>query len=139
MEVILLSHGRFAEEILKSAEMILGNLDNFTALGLQPSEGPDQLAERVKKLIDSSGDPDKLIIVDLLGGTPSNVAISMMAQNPDLRVLSGLNLPMILAIVNQTLLGQKPSNQEIIQAGQQGVLDVREAANNLNANEDDET
>ncbi|KRN27540.1 PTS family mannose fructose sorbose porter component IIA [Lactobacillus selangorensis] len=139
MRLLLISHGNMAIETLKSAELILGTIENTKALGLQPSEGPDDLMKEAQAFLDA-GDNDEptVVIVDLLGGTPSNVVVRLMAQYPQLQVVSGLNLPMLIDYVNQSLLGTTFNKEELMEAGKNGVIDINEKLSSSDDDDEDE-
>ncbi|WEV40286.1 PTS sugar transporter subunit IIA [Lactobacillus sp. ESL0681] len=95
--VILASHGYFAQEALKSAEMIVGKQTNCAVLAvteeLNLAQAKEQMARKYDLLDTSNG---TIILVDILGGTPSNVSGTFYLEKDHVLVLSGLNLPMLL-------------------------------------------
>ncbi|RHW41606.1 PTS mannose transporter subunit IIAB [Neobacillus notoginsengisoli] len=97
--IILASHGDFAEGILQSGAMIFGEQENVKAITLMPSEGPDDIKEKMKEAIASFDNQDEvLILVDLWGGTPFNQANSLIEehQKDKWAIVAGLNLPMLI-------------------------------------------
>ena len=130
MRLLLMSHGNMAIETLKSAEMILGHIDNMKAIGLQPNQGPEDLQKAAEEFINDNPNQDKtMVAVDLLGGTPSNVVGRLMAKYPDLEVVSGLNLPMVIGFANQVMMGMDVDKQSLISEAQNGVVDVNAKLN----------
>ncbi|MFG1199370.1 PTS sugar transporter [Pediococcus acidilactici] len=130
MRLLLMSHGNMAIETLKSAEMILGHIDNMKAIGLQPNQGPEDLQKAAEEFINDNPNQDKtMVAVDLLGGTPSNVVVRLMAKYPDLEVVSGLNLPMVIGFANQVMMGMDVDKQSLISEAQNGVADVNAKLN----------
>lgn len=96
---VLLSHGNFAKEALKSAEMIAGDMPDFAAVGLFPGMGREELEAAVNAVLSSEAARQKekvLLLCDVPYGTPSNVALLMAAQNKNITVISGLSLPLVL-------------------------------------------
>ncbi|WEV43193.1 PTS sugar transporter subunit IIA [Lactobacillus sp. ESL0684] len=95
--VILASHGYFAQEALKSAEMIVGKQTNCAVLAVTEemnlAQAKEQMARKYESLDTSNG---TIILVDILGGTPSNVSGTFYLEKDHVLVLSGLNLPMLL-------------------------------------------
>lgn len=95
--VILASHGYFAKEALRSAEMIVGKQDNCAYLAvtedLNLQQAKEQMEEMYAELDTSNG---TVILCDILGGTPSNVSGTFCLEKENTLVLSGLNLPMLL-------------------------------------------
>ncbi|GEP19273.1 PTS sugar transporter subunit IIA [Pediococcus argentinicus] len=126
MKLLLMSHGNMAVETLKSAEMILGPINDAKAVGLQPNQGPEDLQSSAEDFIKEAGSDRIVVIVDLLGGTPSNVVVRLLAEFPNLEVVSGLNLPMVVSYANQIMMGSDFSKDTMIQEAKAGVIDVNE-------------
>ena len=130
MRLLLMSHGNMAVETLASAEMILGHIDNMKAIGLQPNQGPEDLQAEAEQFINDNPNNEKtMVAVDLLGGTPSNVVVRLMAEYPELEVVSGLNLPMVIGFANQVMMGMEVSKQSVIDEAQNGIIDVNAKLN----------
>ncbi|ATO47293.1 hypothetical protein C5L30_000523 [Companilactobacillus farciminis] len=138
MALILMSHGNMAIETLKSAELIIGELPETVALGLQKSDGPETLKAKVETEIKKYyGKEPVFLIVDLLGGTPGNVAVNLTQDYPEMHVISGLNLPMVINYANQKFIGQDIEVNDIMKEGKDGIVDVN-AFINAESDEDDE-
>lgn len=133
-----MSHGNMAIETLKSAELIIGELPETVALGLQKSDGPETLKAKVETEIKKYyGKEPVFLIVDLLGGTPGNVAVNLTQDYPEMHVISGLNLPMVINYANQKFIGQDIEVNDIMKEGKDGIVDVN-AFINAESDEDDE-
>lgn len=133
-----MSHGNMAIETLKSAELIIGELPETVALGLQKSDGPETLKAKVETEIKKYYDKEPVfLIVDLLGGTPGNVAVNLTQDYPEMHVISGLNLPMVINYANQKFIGQDIEVNDIMKEGKDGIVDVN-AFINAESDEDDE-
>lgn len=133
-----MSHGNMAIETLKSAELIIGELPETIALGLQKSDGPETLKAKVETEIKKYyGKEPVFLIVDLLGGTPGNVAVNLTQDYPEMHVISGLNLPMVINYANQKFIGQDIKVSDIMKEGKDGIVDVN-AFINAESDEDDE-
>ncbi|MDT8718965.1 PTS mannose transporter subunit IID [Clostridium sp. 19966] len=95
--LIIGTHGRASEEILKSAEMIFGKQENVATVTFETGEGTDDLIrkynEKLNELDTSSG---VIFMVDLFGGSPFNAASAIAAKQDDMDVVTGVNIPMIL-------------------------------------------
>ncbi|SHF11077.1 PTS system, mannose-specific IIB component [Atopostipes suicloacalis DSM 15692] len=98
VNIILASHGEFAEGILQSAQMIFGEQEQIVAATLMPNEGPDDLKAKLDEAVDSFGeDAEILFMVDLWGGTPfnqTNILYDHLGEKS--AIVAGLNLPMLL-------------------------------------------
>lgn len=98
VNIILASHGEFAEGILQSAEMIFGKQDHLETVIFMPNEGPEDLKEKLDRAVESfESDPEILFMVDLWGGSPFNQASIIHEELPEqTAIVAGLNLPMLL-------------------------------------------
>ena len=97
--IVIVAHGGLAQEVLKTAEFIVGSLDGCLAVSIDSERSPDALRQgievAIKQVNRGSG---VLLLTDMFGGTPSNIALSFLEENR-LEVLSGVNLPMLLKAV----------------------------------------
>jgi len=96
--VLILSHGNLARELLSAAETVAGHPQGFEALTLswteEVSEARGRVAEALRRLDEGDG---VLILTDMFGNTPSNVALSF--EEPGrVEVVSGVNLPMVVRL-----------------------------------------
>jgi mannose PTS system EIIA component len=96
--VVLVTHGRLAVEFRSALEHVVGPQGQIEAVTIGPD---DDVEERRKDIIEAvkrvdSGD-GVAILTDMFGGTPSNLAISVMSR-PKVEVLAGINLPMLVKL-----------------------------------------
>src|SRR5699024_10055888 len=96
--IILASHGEFAEGILHSSTMIVGEQDNMKAVSITPSEVPDEREVKLKDVVYTIDNQDEvLFLVDLWGGTTLNQTNLLWEENNEKwAVVSGLNLTMLI-------------------------------------------
>lgn len=113
--IILASHGKFAEGIMQSSEMIFGEQENLKAVTFMPEEGPDDLRAHLLEAVESFDDELQILfLVDLWGGSPFNQANAIHEEMPDrTAIVSGLNLPMLLEA-----LGQRFASDDVAQVAQ---------------------
>ncbi len=96
--VLILTHGDLARELLASARAIAGELDNFEALPLSWGDDIDRAHELVDAALERLDRGNGvLIMTDIFGGTPSNVAMAFRDPG-QVEVISGVNLPMIVRL-----------------------------------------
>ena len=102
-EILLVSHGTMAEGVYKAASMIFGKLNNVRYLCLEDGMGIELYKEKVNELIEEVKDADEiLVLADLMGGSPYNSILTILNEKELLgksKVLSGLNLPMLLTVL----------------------------------------
>ena len=111
--IVIITHGKFGEEIIKSAEMIIGKQQNIVAYSLLPSVDPADLYEQILADLKKYETTEFLFLVDLFGGSPG-ITASRLTREVSGRVVSGLNLPMLLEITSQT---DETDLDEIIKKG----------------------
>lgn len=95
-DIILISHGNMSVETLKSAEMILGKTERFSAIGFYDNESPEILEDKIAKEIGCSLQSPVWIIVDLFGGTPFNVALKLKQYYSNIEIITGLSLGLVI-------------------------------------------
>lgn len=97
--VILMSHGYYAAEALKSAEMIIGEQSNVAAVSVTPQKDLDQVKKETYAVFDTIDTSNGVVVLtDILGGTPSNVAGNFVLTRDDTLAIAGFNLPMLLEL-----------------------------------------
>jgi mannose PTS system EIIA component len=96
--LVLVTHGRLASEFRAALEHVVGPQEQIEPVTIGPEDDVEQrrrdIIEAVKKV--DSGD-GVVILTDMFGGTPSNLAISVMSR-PKVEVLAGINLPMLVKL-----------------------------------------
>lgn len=107
--ILLMSHGDFAKEAMKSAEMVFGRQDNYETMSVFLVDQVDalrqEMLEKVEKLDTSKG---LLVFADIVGGTPMNLAGSLLGRENTI-VCSGLNLPVLI----EALMNRNKTVQEL--------------------------
>lgn len=98
--IILVTHGQLAEEFVKAMEHVVGKQDAVATVCIGPKDDVEakrqEIAEAIKKVESGYG---VAILTDLFGGTPSNLAISLMKEGK-VEVLAGINLPMLIRLAS---------------------------------------
>lgn len=96
--VLIITHGVFGKELLKSVEMIMGEQEDVNALGLSLGESVDELRSIADNNIveNQSAGMDTVILVDILGGSPSNIALYLLKKYNDIKLMTGVNMAMLI-------------------------------------------
>ena len=98
--MVLVTHGRLAAEFIAALEHVVGPQTNIAAVCIGPD---DDMEQRRKDILDAVAKMDDgggvVVLTDMFGGTPSNLAISIM-DKPDVEVIAGVNLPMLIKLVS---------------------------------------
>lgn len=119
-QIILMSHGMMAQEVLNSAKMIVGDQINYPVVCMTPDDGIDGTMTKLNQILSElPEDKEVIVIADLLGGTPANVASMKAAERPYLKVVTGMNLGMVLE--SFFLLDSNHLAEQLVNIGSQGV------------------
>jgi mannose PTS system EIIA component len=101
--VVVVTHGQLATELVNSAEMIVGDLPHFAAVSIGWHDDVDHAREEIGRTIErvqTSGGADPvegvLVLTDMFGGTPANLAVTFVS--PLVEVITGVNLPMLIKL-----------------------------------------
>ena len=95
---LILSHGQLADELLSAARTISGDLSGFKALSLDWSDGFEQAQDKIRQTLEELDEGDGvLILTDMFGGTPCNVALTFMEPGK-VEIVTGVNLPMVVRL-----------------------------------------
>jgi PTS system mannose-specific IIA component len=96
--VVIVTHYRLADEFLQALSLIVGDPQNFCAIGMDPSFSPEEMRNRIDKALREVDQGEGvLVLVDMFGGTPSNLCLSFLDEGR-IEVVTGLNLPMLVKV-----------------------------------------
>lgn len=116
-KLVLVSHGQFCSELKKSVEMIMGPQEEIYAVGLRPSESPEEFQAEFEELTKDFA--RFTVFADLMGGTPCNVVARNLYNHKNrFDLYTGMNLPMVVSFVNTEMVhSDKPSFVEEAKSG----------------------
>ena len=96
--LVLVTHGRLAAEFIVAMEHVVGRQERIESICIGPE---DDMESRRNDIAEAIGRVDQgkgvIILTDLFGGTPSNLAISLM-KSENIEVIAGVNLPMLIRL-----------------------------------------
>lgn len=127
--MVLIGHGRIASEMVAGIEHVLGKQPLLRAVDVQAD---DDLARTRQKLQHALAGADTgdgvLLLADMFGGTPCNIALDCMREN--MEVISGFNLPLLIkaASMRRTERNLKTLARAVVQAGQNYICLISELA-----------
>ena len=121
--IVIAGHGTLPAALLATAEMICGPISDIAAVGLQPTDQPDRHADALRTAI-GHDHRRVLVLTDLLGGTPFNVASAIARRSPRIVCLSGMNLAMAVeaALSNGDL--DDALVERLIEVGRAGIVET---------------
>jgi PTS system mannose-specific IIA component len=95
--LVVATHGRLGEELLVTAAAVCGPLAQARAISLSSSQSMEEAQAALREAIRAADDGDGvLVLTDMFGGTPSNLALALLDSH--IEVVTGVNLPMILKL-----------------------------------------
>lgn len=96
--LILVTHGELAQEFVRAMEHVVGAQEAIVPICIGPSDDMERRRQEIREAIDSVDSGGGVIILtDLFGGTPSNLAISLLRAG-EVEVIAGINLPMLIRL-----------------------------------------
>ena len=120
--LLIVTHCELGRELLNAAKFIVGRIEKAETISITETTGSEQIRkmieDKVKALDTGKG---VIILTDMFGGTPSNLSLSFLKEG-EVEVLTGVNLPMIIAII-QNRLDQKLNvlAEKVQEAGKTGI------------------
>ncbi len=114
--LVLVTHGNLALEFISAMQHVVGKQENVEAVCIGPEDDMEmrraEIMEKVSKVDSGKG---VVLLTDMFGGTPSNLAISIM-DRANVEILAGMNLPMLIKIAS---LRKDKSMKETVEGAQE--------------------
>ncbi len=124
-QIVIVTHGRLGEELLRTAEMILGPQEGVHAVSLLAEEGPETFQDKLDAVLQRAGADDTLILLDFLGGTPYNVAARWL-RDSRVECVTGVNLPLLLEILSaRDTFSAADLAQRAVRTGREAIKNLR--------------
>jgi len=119
---LIVTHCELGRELLNAARFIVGRIDRADTISITETAGGEEIRnlieEKVKALDSGQG---VIILTDMFGGTPSNLSLAFLREGT-VEVLTGVNLPMIIAIIqNRSDLKLSALAERAREAGRNGI------------------
>lgn len=126
--VVIVTHGNFSEEILKSAELIVGKQEKVIALTLNYGDDVEELKEKIREsILEVDNGQGVVVLTDVFGSSPSNATCFNM-KKLKFRAVTGINMPMLLELFSfRKELELDELIRKIILAGKDGIIDLHNA------------
>jgi PTS system mannose-specific IIA component len=119
---VIVTHGHLAGELLAAAEMIIGPISFITAVSIGWHDDVDAARDEVQRAITRvSQGAGVLLLTDMFGGTPTNIA-SMFLEDGNIEVVTGVNLPMVIKLASHEGSGSLiETARRVSELGRQGI------------------
>jgi PTS system mannose-specific IIA component len=100
--VLVVTHGQLANEFVAAAELIVGEITHIIPVSIgwhvDVNESKKEIEQAIQTVSQGKG---VIILTDMFGGTPSNIALSLLRKG-ELEIVTGVNLPMVIKLAQQT-------------------------------------
>ena len=120
--IVVVAHADYGSAMLRTAEFILGPQSDCSSISMDVGQ---DVAETVRRLNDAAQRLDKgagvIILTDMFGGTPTNLALSLLATH-NVEVVTGANLPMLLKVFSAREKELEELAQLAGEAGSKGIV-----------------
>lgn len=139
LRIVLASHGALADGMYDSLEMIVGEIRNVYVLMLLRDDKTG-MAAKARSLFNSFQAHDEIIVVtDMLGSSVNNDMLTLLPEYPQMHLICGMNLPLVLSLVSSDLqLLSEDDIEELIQLSCKSVIDCNSQLIKVAATEDDD-
>jgi PTS system mannose-specific IIA component len=92
--IVVVTHGRVAEELVNAARTIVGELPATAAVSIGWTDDPAAANAAIERGLQEVGGGDALVLTDMFGGTPTNLSLPFLSEKVE--IVTGVNLPMII-------------------------------------------
>ncbi|HFD92475.1 MAG TPA: PTS fructose transporter subunit IIA [Gammaproteobacteria bacterium] len=122
--LLIITHNRVGAELLETATTMLGRCPlNARLLAVTPASEPEALQARARALLaEVKGRDGAIVLTDMYGSTPANVAQRLQADHPGVEVITGINLPMLVRLLNYPHLSRAQLVEKALSGGREGVF-----------------
>lgn len=97
--ILILTHGTWGKELIKSTEMVLGKINDAKAISFMPDVESEVYIENIKQIMKEHSSYDFLILVDIIGGTPYNIG-SYFVLKQQAEAVSGLSMDLLITALD---------------------------------------
>ncbi len=134
--IILASHGALSQGLKQTAEMILGPATNIYALSAYRDED-EPIEQQIQNIVSKLGKENLFILTDILGGSVNNEMIGLLKKEPAIRLITGMNLPLVISIATQVNPIAAADLELIIEESRQSLIDCNRLLKKSNEGGDD--
>lgn len=121
--VLLITHGSVGESMLAMAEETLGCCPlPVKCLAVGADDDPVEVLDRGQQLVQAFDCSEIIILTDVYGSTPSNIATQLAQKNPGMVMVAGLNIPMLLRLMNYPDEPMAIKIEKAVSGGRNGIL-----------------
>ncbi len=121
--LLIITHNRIGEALLDTAVTMIGGYPlQIKTIAVALNSNPEQITEQARELARELDQGEGvLVLTDMFGSTPSNIATSLLDQ-PHIMLVTGINLPMLVRVLNYSHLGLAELAQKATSGGHDGII-----------------
>ncbi len=122
--LLIISHNRIGAELLDTAKAMLGSCPMPAAvLPVGTQDDPEILLQRAREMLAALDQSDgAIILTDMFGSTPANIARALQRENGQVDVVAGLNLPMLVRLLNYPVLTRRQLVDKALSGAHEGIF-----------------
>ncbi len=123
-KVILASHGELSRGMMHSVQMIVGQNEDLSCMGMMPGEHYQPMVDKVREMAEQNPQTQFIVITDLFGGSVCN-GMTMLAGYPNVKVLTGMNMGLVINVLLTPGALTEEQLAEIIGESREALLEVQ--------------
>lgn len=136
ISILVVSHGNFAQGIVETGKMFVGEQENIDFLGLNEGDNIEEFSNQIQnKVSELNAEEGVIIFSDLYGASPFKAAIDLISNKSEkdlIKSISGVNLPMYVeAVLNREFSNIEDLYSQCMEAGKESIKELSEELNNM--------
>ncbi|MCE5300382.1 MAG: PTS sugar transporter subunit IIA [Spirochaetia bacterium] len=124
--ILIISHSTLAESLKQTVNLIVGEKENVGTLSLMKNDKAEDFSVRLKAAVEKMDTGDGvLILADMFGGTPCNTALALYGSNDSVRIITGVNLPVIIEAIMHSNRTVDELGKLIMERRDKSIIDAK--------------
>ncbi len=124
--ILIISHSTLAESLKQTVSLIVGEKENVGTLSLMKNDRIEDFSDRLKKAVTEIDKGDGvLILADMFGGTPCNSALALYGSDEKVRIITGVNLPVVIEAIMHAGRTVDELSRTIMERRDKSIIDAK--------------
>lgn len=124
--ILIISHSTLAESLKTTVSLIVGDKENVRTLCLMKNDRMEDFAAKLKQMTETSDRGDGvLILADMFGGTPCNTALALFGNNEKVRIITGVNLPLVIEAIMHSNKNVDELSKMLMERRDKSIIDAK--------------
>jgi fructoselysine and glucoselysine-specific PTS system IIA component len=124
-KIILASHGELAQGMKQTVSMLIGTENQIYALAAFRDED-EKIDDQIQRLLEEIGTENVYILTDILGGSINNEMLYLLQRYPQLHVITGMNLPLVISLATQVGNIEQHTLTQLIEESREALVDCEQ-------------